>query len=203
MTTVRLIRHACAIWLATTAWVHADPLKVVDVAAPAVNCVFEANCTVVVNDTTGGVPLAFEAGKPFLQSRTFKGAEGTPAAGLTGYEYRVDLTTAAGAVGCLLGLVVNFGPVQTLDYTANTPAQVYVVKQGGLGSVGVKSAEKDGEVITFTFDKPLCVGNNPGQGASTFFFGLASKKPPHAIQAGMWGYGTPAFIALEARAPAY
>ena len=86
MTSVRLTRHACAIWLATTAWVQADPLKVVDVAAPAINCVFETNCTVVVSDTTGSVPLAFETGKPFLQSRTFAGAEGTPAAGLTGFE---------------------------------------------------------------------------------------------------------------------
>jgi hypothetical protein len=204
MAIMRFIPSVSALALATTATLaHADPLKVVDVAAPAVNCVFEANCTVTVNDTTGSVPLAFEAGKPFLQSRTFAGAEGTPAAGLTGYEYRVDLTSAAGAVGCQLGLVVNFGPVQTLDYAGNTPAQVYVVKQGGLGSVGIKSAEKDGEVITFTFEKPLCVGNSPGQGASTFFFGLASKKAPHAIQAGMWGYGTPAFIALEARAPNY
>ncbi|HUI95456.1 MAG TPA: hypothetical protein VLX44_06870 [Xanthobacteraceae bacterium] len=204
MVILRFIRYVRAIALATVATatlVHADPLKVVDVAAPAVNCVFEPNCAVVVSDTTGSVPLAFEAGKPFLQSRTFVGAKGTPAAGLTGYEYRVDLTSAAGAVECLLGLVVNFGPVQTLDYAANTPAQVYVVKDGGLGSVGIKSAEKDGDVITFTFEKPLCVGNSPGHGASTFFFGLASKKPPHTIQAGMWGYGNPAFMALDARAP--
>ena len=90
MKSVRLTRHACVILLATTVGVQADPLKVVDVAAPAINCVFETNCTVVVSDTTGGLPLAFEAGKPFLQSRTFTGAPGTPAAGLTCYEYRVE-----------------------------------------------------------------------------------------------------------------
>jgi hypothetical protein len=187
----------------TATLAQAEPLKVVDVAAPSVHCVFEANCTVAASDTTGSVPLGFASGKPFLQSRTFVGQQGTPAAGLTGYEYRVDLASAAGAVECRLGLVVNFGPVETLDYRANTPAQVYVIKQGGLGSVGIKSAEEDGDVISFTFDKPLCVGNSPGRGASTFFFGLASKKPPHTIQAGMWGYGNPAFIGLDAMAPNY
>jgi len=201
MTIIRFISRTCIIWLSTTALAHADPLKIVEVAAPAVNCVFETSCTVPVSDTTGSVPLGFASGKPFLQSRTFAGGQGAPAAGLTGYEYRVDLTSAAGAVECLLGLVVDFGPVQTLPYKANTPAQVYVVKQGGLGSVGLKSAEQDGAVISFAFDKPLCVGNTEGHGESTFFFGLASKKAPHTIQAGMWGYGSPAFIGLDARAP--
>jgi hypothetical protein len=174
---------------------------VVQVAAPAVNCLFETNCTIPVTDTTGSIPLGFSAGNPFLQSRTFAGGAGAPAAGLTGYEYRVDLRSAAGAVDCLLGLVVNFGPVHKLAYKAGSTADVYVVTQGGLGTVGIKSAEQDGDVITFTFDKALCVENTAGHGESTFFFGLASDKPPHTVSAGMWGFGAPAFISLDARAP--
>ncbi len=180
---------------------RAGALKIVEVAAPPVNCVFHPSCTVGVVDSTGKIPLNFAAGSPFLQSRTFTGAPGTPAAGFTGYEYRIDRTSAAGAVDCLLGLVVDFGPVETLPYKAGTTAQVYVVTQGGLGSVGVTSAEQDGEVIQFAFAKPLCVENTVGHGVSTYFFGLVSQSPPHKVAAGMWGFGTSGFISLDARAP--
>jgi hypothetical protein len=91
--------------------------------------------------------------------------------------------------------------VQALPYRAGTKADVYVITQGGLGSIGVKSAEQTGSVIEFAFDKPMCVGIGANSGESTFFFGLASAKPPHAISAGMWGVGTPAYISLDARAP--
>ena len=201
MTIMHSLRWAGAIALATASFARADPLTVVQVAAPDVNCVFDASCKITVTDTTSEIPLNFTAGTPFLQSRTFSGAAGTPGAGLTGYEYRVDLTTAAGSVECLLGLVVNFGPVQLLPYKSGAKAHVYVVTQGGLGSIGIKSAEQDGDIVSFAFEKPLCVGVNPGAGPTTFFFGLASTKPPHAISAGMWGFGTPAFLSLDARAP--
>ena len=201
MTIMQSLRLAGAFALATATLAQANPLTVVQVAAPDVNCVFHADCKITVTDSTGNLPLNFSAGNPFLQSRTFSGAAGTPAAGLTGYEYRVDLTSAAGSVDCLLGLVVNFGPVTQLPYKSGSKSDVYVVTQGGLGSIGVKSAEQDGDIIEFTFDKPLCVGVAPGSGPTTFFFGLASTKPPHLISAGMWAIGSPAFISLDARAP--
>jgi hypothetical protein len=201
MTIMQSMRWAGAVVLASATLAAAGPLTIVQVKAPDVNCVFQASCTVTVTDTTAHVPLNFSAGTPFLQSRTFTGAAGTPAAGLTGYEYRVDLRSAGGSVDCLLGLVIDFGPVKALPYKAGGTAHVYVVTQGGLGSVGVKSAEQTGNIIEFTFDKPMCVGIKANSGESTFFFGLASAKPPHAITAGMWGMGTPAFISLDARAP--
>jgi len=201
MAIMRSMRLAGAIVLASATLAAAKPLTVVQVKAPDVNCVFQTSCSVTVSDSTADIPLNFSAGNPFLQSRTFTGAPGTPAAGLTGYEYRVDMRSAGGSVECLLGLVVDFGPVQALPYKAGGTAHVYVVTQGGLGSVGVKSAEQDGSVIEFTFDKPMCVGIKANSGESTFFFGLASAKPPHAITAGMWGLGTPAYISLDARAP--
>jgi hypothetical protein len=201
MAIMQSMRWAGAIVLASTTLAAAGTLTVVQVKAPDVVCVFQTSCSVTVTDSTGAIPLNFTAGAPFLQSRTFSGAPGTPAAGLTGYEYRVDMRAAGGSVDCLLGLVVDFGPVKALPYKPGTNADVYVVTQGGLGSVGVKSAEQTGSVIEFTFDKPLCVGIAANSGESTFFFGLASAKPPHAISAGMWGVGTSAYISLDARAP--
>jgi hypothetical protein len=201
MTIMRSIRWATAVALATTTLAHSGPLTVVEVAAPTVNCVFRTNCIIPVTDSSSQIPLPFTAGQPFLQSRTFTGTVGAPANGLIGYEYRVDMRSAAGAAECLLGLVVDFGPVVKLPYKSGSNADVYVVTRGGLGTISVKSAEQDGSVITFNFSKPMCVGTNAGQGESTFFFGLASAKQPHEIDAGMYGFGTPAFISLKARAP--
>jgi hypothetical protein len=201
----RIVRWSAvaALMGAPCAVANAAKLTVVEVAAPAINCVFAPLCTITVSDTTAAIPLAFTAGNPFLQSRTFIGAPGTAGAGRTGYEYRLDLRSAAGAVDCLMGLVVNFGPITKLPYKSGSLADIYVVTQGGLGTVGIKSAEQDGDVITFEFSKPMCVGTSPGAGESTFFFGLASSKPPHGMTAGMFGFGSPPFISLGARAPSF
>jgi hypothetical protein len=190
-----------ALMAAPCAVADAAKLTVVEVAAPAINCVFGPLCIITVSDSTAAIPLSFTAGNPFLQSRTFIGAPGTPGAGRTGYQYRVDLRSAAGAADCLMGLVVNFGPITQLPYRPGTLADAYVVVQGGLGTIGIKSAEQDGGVITFEFAKPMCVGTSPGAGESTFFFGLASNFPPRAMTAGMFGFGSPPFLSLGARAP--
>jgi len=172
-------------------------LKVVNVNAPAVNCVFNATCKITVSDTVGNLTFTPLGGGARLQSRTFTAGPGTPGTGKTGYEYRVDLTQGAGFTDCLVGLVVNFGPVAKLPYLPNTPADVYVVTTGGLGSVGIKSAELDGNVITFTFDKYLCAGK------TSFFFGLAAATTPVATSATLFGIGNPPFVQVKARVPTH
>ena len=76
----------------------AAPLTVVTVAAPDINCVFETDCTIVVTDSVGNIALPGATGVARLQSRTFAGQPGAPAAGKTGYEYRMDLTALTRAV---------------------------------------------------------------------------------------------------------
>src|SRR4030042_6902181 len=71
------------------------PLKVVNVGAPSINCVFDPSCTVTVSDTTDTIPIP-AGGTNFLQSRTFVGKPGSPANGLFAYEYRIDLRNAIG-----------------------------------------------------------------------------------------------------------
>jgi hypothetical protein len=183
--------------------VAAKPLKIVTVSAPAINCVFNATCTLTVTDSSGNLDMPFLAtpGTAWLQSRTFTGAAGTPGAGLTGYEYRLSMTQAAGFSDCVLGLVIDFGPVTKLPYTTGTLSDVYVVTGGGVGTIGLKSADQDGNIITFEFDKPVCVPPGPSSTATTFFFGLASPNPPKAISAGLFALGTPPYYAVDARAP--
>ena len=133
-------------------------LKVVTVAAPAVNCVYSTNCVITVDDSVGQLLLQNldKANTAWLQSRIFTGAAGTPGAGKTGYEYRLDMTQASGALQCVGGLVINFGPISQLPFVNNTPADVYVVTQGGLGTIGIGSAYQSGDIITFNFSPSIC-----------------------------------------------
>ena len=123
----------------------------------------------------------------FLQSRTYKGAAGAPAAGLYAYEYRIDLRNALGvvAISCIDSMTINFGPmVGTLNYGGSAkPDQVFVVTGGGLGTIGLASAIRTGSRIKFNFTAPICEGGAPGKGNSSFFWGLVSTKPPKAVTA--------------------
>lgn len=195
------MKTALALVMAATAalWApqagHCAALTVVNVSAPALNCVFDKSCKVAVDDTNGTLQFTPFGSGALLQSRTYPGAAGTPGAGTTAYLYRVDLTQGTKFTECLVGLVLNFGPVVQLTYPTNQPGQVFVVTQGGLGSVGLKSAEQDGTVITFTFSTPLCAGQ------SSDFFGLAAAKGPQQATATLFGFGNPPFVATTARTP--
>lgn len=195
---------ACTAFLAPCL-AQAAPLTVVNVSAPAINCVFNPTCTVTVTDSVGNYPPATGyTGVPRLQSRTYPGQPGTPGAGLMAYVYRVDFTAAHGAsdINCATNLKVDFGPVARLPYGKAGPVDVFVVTSGGLGTIGVASAVETGSVITFTFSQPVCPAggaNSPAQ--TSFFFGLASKtapKPSTAKSDLTFGGGE---VSLSARAP--
>ena len=181
----------------------AAPLNVVTVSAPEINCIYETDCTVTVTDTVAAITLPSMTGAGRLQSRTFAGQAGAPAAGKTGYEYRLDMTqaTAIGDVACVTGLEVSFGPITKLQYNKVGPVDdVFVVTKGGLGSIGLASAEQDRNIITFTFSQPVCAADTSGPGKSTFFFGLTSTHTPKGIVAKV---EVPAFdpVDIKARAP--
>lgn len=177
----------------------ATDLKVVEVSFPEVNCTFNTTCTITVSDTVGTIGLGLDDGKAILQSCTFTGAPGAPVAGKTGYMYRIDLTQGKAWVDCLVGLTVNFGPLVKQPYVKGSPElfDVFVGVKGGVGMVSIKSAEQDGDTITFMFAKPLCVGE------TTFFFGLAANKGPQRVSAGLFGYGSPPYHGVDARGPSH
>ena len=189
--------------LTTPLLANAATLKIVNVGAPAINCVFNASCTVGVSDLKDNFPLS-GGGAGVFQSRTFKGASGSPAAGLFAYEYRLDLRNAVGvtALSCVDWVSVNFGPVAgTLDFNADKkPDQVFVVSNGGLGTVGLASAVQTGSNIRFKFKTPVCAGSSPGKGDSSLFWGLVSKKPTTNITATIHETSGVAHV-VKARAP--
>ncbi len=182
--TMKIAMRAAAIvaagCLAMAAAARAGPLTIVDVGAPAVNCVFNnagaPNCTVVVDDSVDSFALPSDNGAARLQTRTYPGAAGAPAAGDMAYVYRVDLTNVQGlaAVNCVTALTINFpGGAVPLPYRLSTPNDkfdAFVVTTGGLGTVGLKAAAQNGVKIVFAFSRPVCPG------ATSDFFGLASKS---------------------------
>lgn len=179
---------AVAAFIAAPAAAQAVPLKVVTVAAPDVNCVFDPSCKLTVIDSVGDIVIPGMTGKAFLQSRTFSGAPGAPGDGLIGYEYRVDMRQAVTMFdsACVTDLTVDFGPLVQLDYNKSGGAEdVYVVTKGGLGSIGVLSADKTDNKITFVFDGAVCAATDSSKGVTSYFFGLAAKGAPAATTATM------------------
>jgi len=180
----------------------AQPLKVVNVNAPAVNHVFSPTGVITVTDTTA----PFWSGG-FLQSRYYQALAGSPAAGKYVYEYRVDLRQSAGivALGAVTSVTINFGPnVKTLDFNGDKSADdVFVVTSGGLGSVGLASAIRSGNSITFNFaGGGVAQGSSPGSGQSSYFFGIVSTHPKHNVTASVANtLGAP--LSLAAWAPHY
>ncbi|MEO8034655.1 MAG: hypothetical protein ABI837_09495 [Acidobacteriota bacterium] len=176
----------------------AQPLQVVTVGAPAINCVFNPTCKVTVSDLSAPI---WTSG--FLQSRNYRGAAGAPAAGRYVYEYRIDLRNVVGvtAIPYITSLTVNIGPTLKYDFNGDGHLDdVFVVTSGGLGTAGLSSAVRAGNNIRFTFTPPVAGGGTPGAGASTFFFGVVSRYPRHNVTAHAPNNVGPA-LALNAWAP--
>jgi hypothetical protein len=159
----------------------AQPLKVVKVGAPKINCVFNVKCKVTVSDLSAPI---WSAG--FLQSRYYRGSIGAPAAGRYAYEYRIDLRNVVGitVIPYITSLTVDIGPTMKFDFDGDGSLDdVFVVTTGGLGNVGLLSAVRSGNLITFTFTSPVAGGGSPGHGDSSFFFGVVSKFAKHNVTA--------------------
>jgi len=187
---------------------EAVPLSIVNVSFPAVNCIFDPTCRIFVGDTSDDIVLNGTVAvgiEHFLQSRTFTGSPGTPAAGLFGYMYRIDLIDlmSTANVACVTSFRIPFAPlVRTLNYDNLGGADdVFVGTGGGLGTVAPTSAEQIGDTITFTFQPPVCAGASSGEGQTTFFFGLVSTEPPGFVVSQVVDANAMAYE-LDARAPA-
>jgi hypothetical protein len=183
--------------------VQAAPLRVVNVSAPAINCIFSTPCTITVSDTTDNIPMS-TGGTGVLKSRTFKGLPGSPADGLFAFEYLLDLRNAVGAtaVSCIDSMTINFGPVvSSLDYNLDRKSdQVFVIASGGIGTIGIASAVQSRNNIKFNFTSPICEGGAPGRGNSSFFWGLVSRQPPKDVTATLHETGGATHV-VKARSP--
>lgn len=184
----------------------ATPLTFVNVAAPDVNCLFDGDCTIYVEDVTAGIALTTIDGAGFLQSRLWpRGEAGTDGVGLFPYLYRIDLRQmdSEGNPGCITSMAVDFGPIMPLDYDDNGSLEHgFIITDGGVGSVTPSAVSKDGNQLIFDFSPPVCSTFYGGDGESSFFFGLASPFQEQAVTAVLQNnVGDP--LDVPARAPDY
>jgi len=162
---MKSLLRVCLLLLASAA--AAQPLTIASVSAPEVQCVFSPKCKVVVEDLSAPVAVS-----GFLQSRNYKAG-----GGLYVYEYRVDLRDAAGTSG-ITTLTIDLGPTAKLDFNGDgSRRDVFVTTKGNLGNVGLLSAVRAGNSVTFTFQRPV------GRGDSSFFFGVVSRHPRRSVTA--------------------
>jgi hypothetical protein len=163
----------------------AEPLTIVNLSSPALRCVFATNkhCNLDGTASLAAIPIRGTAGKAVLHSLTFPADPDSPAAGSTGYEFRLDLTqaTAWPTKVCVTQLTLDVGPLSRLPYTGRADQfDVFVINTGATGFVGLASADRAGPAITFVFAKPVCPGANPDKGESSYFFGFAAAAAPRA-----------------------
>lgn len=167
---------------ATPAAAQSVTLFPAQVSQANIDCLFGSQCTITPHDEVTDIPLPGITGNAILQSRTIKAAADSRAPGRTAYQYRIDLTTATTLVdtSCISGMSVKFGPISKLPYAAGTVLRdVYEIVQGAPpNQVGFVSAVQTGNVVTFTFARPLCAADTASPGQASFAFGLASLDEP-------------------------
>lgn len=175
---IRSLRIATLLVLALGLSIPAMALNVVNTSAPSINCVFSTTCTVVVNDMGSNLP---NGGR--IQSRVFQGQPGSPLAGKWAYLYRVNMANAVGFtyIPYVDGMyIAGWGSTVAYDYNfdSNYTDQVFVVTAGGIGTVGLSSVNVFFGATFFNLSAPVYGGSFPGDGESSYFFGMVSSYPP-------------------------
>jgi hypothetical protein len=182
-------RTIAALMLAPWCWpAIAEPLTTIDLSSPAVRCVFATNkrCNLDGTASVGAIPIPGITGSAALHSLTFPAAPDSPAAGLTGYEFRLDLSLAKTGPTkvCVTRFTLDVGPLTRVSYTGRVDLfDVFVINTRAPGFVGLASAERAGSAITFVFAKPVCPGAGSDQGESSYFFGFAAAGAPREVSA--------------------
>lgn len=190
--------------------VTAAPTAALTIAAvnqTDVNCLFDTDCTIFVDDIASGFVLDSMTGSGFLQSRLWpRGEAGTTGVGLFTYLYRLNLQELVGPgnPGCVTSFSFDFGPVVPLDYDDDGSLEdVFVVTSGAVGSVAPSAVDLTGGKLTVSFSPAICGDFSAAQnnGQSSFFIGLASPFREREVAAEVnhnWGSEP---LALTVRAP--
>jgi hypothetical protein len=178
----RLVIAALASLALVTGPVGAQPVPLFPAQVSGANIDALFGQQAPVPPETTAIPLPGINGNAVLHSRVIRAAPGSRAEGRFAYEYRVDLSNATTfvEVSCVLNLSVKFGPIAKLPYAPGVILRdVYEIKQGvPANQVGFSSATQTGDIVTFTFERPVCASDGGGPGATTFAFGLASVDSP-------------------------
>lgn len=183
MRAARSVALGFAATLAALSHAGADELSIASISAQDLNCIFDTSCHPSAMDSVSALPIAGVTGRSTVHTRTIPAGDMSRAAGKVAYLYRVNLTGALGG-RCVSTFRLPFGAVEKMPYSERGPyVDAFVVVSGSLGTIGLSSADKTGNIVTFRFSKPVCAGTRPGEGESSLFFGLSAAQAPQQIWA--------------------
>ncbi|MEV4431102.1 M64 family metallopeptidase [Streptomyces sp. R-07] len=175
-------------------------LRAADVTSTIIECVFAPSGAPVPNDIAPAIQIAGATGSGSLQSRLYPhGVAGSVGAGRYPYEYRVDMTPVSGPLpaAAVRTLSLDFGPVSRINYDGTGGSDLFVITQGGPGTVRPTSVTQRENRLTIAFGAPGVAAGN-----SSFTIGLTSDHPPRDTTAQVTdGAGNTHTIAT--RAPAF
>lgn len=178
-----------------------DPIaiRMVEVAAPAINCGFDTSCRLTANDTVSPFTLPGHAGEGRFISRIGRHQPGTPgtylsangAYHLPSLTYRVDLSAMSVGDKCVHQVYVpwdSYRPQFDYDQDGRVTDTAFQITQGALGDVKVENAwiASDTDTLIIRFE-----GDGVCAGQSSYPFGFAAHgttrvSETSALQA--WGY---------------
>lgn len=168
-----------------------------------VNCLFAPSCSNYVTDFTA----TYMGGKARLQTRINQGEAGSTAAGKWVYRYRIDMAQVVGVTyppHSNYLAIHNFGPLLQYDYNSdgNATDHLFNVTSGGVGTKPVTQAWLAVDYFTYFYlNNPVYAGSYPGNGESSYFFGVVSDYPP--VIRTVWVHTDTGWVALNGYAPQY
>jgi hypothetical protein len=169
-----------------------------------VQCLFSPTCSVTVTDYGAYFSVSGGSGNGHLQSRIYQGQPGTIGAGKWVYEYRIDMTQVAGITYTPYAdqlAIYNWGTLRQYDFNSDGIAtdQVFNITSGGTGTKPVTSAYLSGGWSYFVLNNPVYSGSFPGNGESSYFFGMVSDQAP--VLRTVWVHLDTGWVSMTGYAP--
>jgi hypothetical protein len=157
---------------------NASPLRCVPLSGSAPVALYSSTGSVTVEDSSDSFATPFGSGTVSVDTRMLLGSAGTPAAGLRGYEYRVDMEQAHGSppLPCIESLSIPFNTLPvSKDLNGDGILDDCYVITDFLGTVSPSSVEIVGNQILINFGTGVCanqIGSLP-----VGFLASASQAP--------------------------
>ncbi len=146
-----------------------------------VQCIFSPTCSVTVTDYGADFAVPGGSGNGRLQSRIFQSQDGRWV-----YEYRINMTQVAGLTYVPYAdylAVYDWGTPHQYDFNSDGIAtdHVFNITSGGCSpcTKTITSAFLVSGIWTYFYASgAVYAGSFPGNGESTYFFGLVSDEAP-------------------------
>jgi hypothetical protein len=164
-----------------------------------VQCIFSPTCSVSVTDYVAEFAVSGGSGNGRLQSRIFQSQDGRWV-----YEYRINMTQVAGLTYPPYAdylAIDRWGTPRQYDFNSDgiSTDDVFNITSGGIGTKAVTSAFPVGTWTYFYVSGGVYSGSAPGNGESSYFFGLVSDQAP--VLRTVWVHLDSGWVSMQGYAP--